>query len=174
VHPVGPASTSELERLTLAHCHSDKYDALCIFLLCHLCICRRIEREQKSLALVRLNGIFVKQCVAVYESFTALRLDPAHLSDKWIDALDAYKRRPKSPISVLPLMAKAHIDDDLPKALFHSDVNKEDFDAVEPIIMNCLHEVLNEVSRGGALEVKFIASMQWLWNPFGRSTHFVG
>ncbi len=92
------------------------------------------------------------------------------MSDRWVDALYAYRNRPFAIMSVLPLMALAHIEDDLPTALFHKDVTKTEFDEVEEIILGCLKDVLDSISKDGSAGVKFFSMTMPIWSPFGQFT----
>jgi hypothetical protein len=146
----GDASPSECDALSQAsevHRSQRGYDALYVFLRVHHCICARIERDDDFRALGNLNDMFASRCNKVYASVLAGRFSPDDLSDKWVLALEAYWRWAHSYLRVLPLMARAHILDDLPACLYPTEIRKESYDSIFEVIIGCLRNVLKDVLK---------------------------
>lgn len=173
-----PSACDALAQASEVHRSQKGDDALYVFLKVHHCICARIEHDDDFRALGNLNDMFARRCNKVYASVLAGRCAPDDLSDKWIVALEAYWQRAHSYLRVLPLMARAHILDDLPACLYATQIKKESYDSIFEVIIGCLRIVLKEVLKddgedAGANAVKRIEAAL-LDNPAGhRAVYFL-
>ncbi len=157
-----PSECDALSKASEVHQSKRGYDALYVFLRIHHCICARIEHDDDFRVLGSLNDMFASRCNKVYASVLAGRCSPEDFSDKWVLALETYWRFGDSYLRVLPLMARAHILDDLPACLYRTEIRKETYDSIFEVIIGCLRNVLAEVLKddGGGVVANAIKASQ--------------
>ena len=114
-------------------------DTLCAFFRVHECICRRVASRGSS-RLVELNNCFAELCVDVYRRYREGRVTA--LTFWWSFALQGYEEDRQGIARHLPLMAVAHILEDLPIAIYECcEVSKTEYYAVFSDIMICVEEI---------------------------------
>ena len=132
---------AQLKQCATEHCASShRRDAFCTFLKTHICICDRESRGNRSERLKRLNHNFAREMVEVYAIFKDRKNRVEDLPYPWVKAFNAYQDK-SNRLTVLALMAAAHILGDLEGVLFFVDVTKEEYDQVYEDIVDCVSEV---------------------------------
>jgi hypothetical protein len=132
-------------------------DSFYFFLKIHECIFDRVDNHP-SVSVRELNLLFASRCIQVYEDY---RNNKVHLlSKRWVTAFLAYQKDRHAFFNVLPLMALAHILDDLEAILAQVDVNKDDYDLVLDDIVACLETVENPLNAPTGLKQQILSFLQ--------------
>jgi hypothetical protein len=146
-----------LSQITDEHARSFGEDSFYFFLKIHECIFGRVETHP-SAAVRELNRLFAERCTDIYRFY---RNNQVHLLPKrWVTAFLAYQKDRYAFFSVLPLMALAHILDDLEAVLGRVNVDKEDYDVVLNDIIHCLNIVESPLNTRAGLSGRILGFLQ--------------
>jgi Family of unknown function (DUF5995) len=139
-------------------------DSFYFFLKIHECIFGRVNNHA-SVPVRQLNVVFALRCLQVYDDYQNNRV---HLLPKrWVNALLAYQKDRYAFFTVLPLIALAHIVDDLEAVLAQVDVTKDDYDLVLDDILACLESVENPLKSPSNVRERILSFLQ---QRFGATT----
>ena len=135
--PVALDGCRNLSRARESYCKTrNPQDALCAFLGIHECICLAVERSSSE-EIIRLNSHFANLCVKVHYRYHYRQ--GRQFGWLWSFALEAYDEEPNAIARLLPLMAAAHIIEDLPNAIYDCyPVSKDEYNAVFYHIVDCV------------------------------------
>lgn len=159
---------ASLRRIADEHFASCGKDALWVFLRVHPCISEHVLRSQ-SQSLVWLNCLFVRRCADLYRAFEERDfLNAERVSSLWCNVYEEYSHDPQNYLLLLPMMAGAHILDDLETVLCSVEVTEPEYNSVFDTIVLCLDKTRVEVDGFGDGSLKQ-GLMDFLVNEFGKT-----
>jgi hypothetical protein len=137
----------------------ERPDAFCVFLKIHSCACSKAA-ALSSEAMRRLNDAFARICMERAEQFRTGMIPGDQESRGWKATWEVYKKNRHDYGSVLPMMANAHIVNDLARAIHKMlqakvKLNKDEYDAFNPAIERCFDEEFSRPPLSKAFKEKF-------------------